>query len=105
MISECEVKGKCGINGCEEFHNPVLHVETKEAYANTIKENCDRYSEILLPIMKVTPDSKRCRYLSCLWDSAADVSLITNSMARKLCLNGKPAKLSVTFNDECRRSF
>ena len=37
--------------------------------------------------MKIIPDSKRCSYLSCLWDAGADISLITFSKARQLKVN------------------
>ena len=98
-LAECETKSKCDAEtGCSEYHHPSLHLVTKDvaAAALSIIDDCyDTSDHVLLPIMKVEPVSKRCRYLSCLWDSAADI-LFTNTKARQLRLNGKPAKLSVT---------
>ena len=64
---------KCEVDNCVKFHHLSLHMVTKDVSVTTIRENGTNSPDyVLLPIMKVTPDSKRCRHLSCLWVSAAD---------------------------------
>ena len=98
FLNGCESKTKCDASSsCDEFHHPSLHAFVATAVnANTITDDFSHADHVLLPVMKVVTDSKRCKILSCLWDSAADISLITNSKARELRLTGKPAKLSIT---------
>ena len=99
-LAECKVKKKCDVgSGCLKYHHSSLHVDSKNGTATALRmidTDHDIVDYVLLPIMKVEPESKRCKYLSCLWDSAADISLITNSKANQMRLKGKPAKLSVT---------
>ena len=94
-LKECTVKSVCGDN-CSEFHHPSLHTEVASVQSHTIVDINYNPGHVLLPIMKIIPDSKRCSYLSCLWDAGADISLITFSKARQLKLYGKPAKLHIT---------
>ena len=83
-LKECTVKSMCGDN-CNKFHHPSLHTEVTSGLSNTITDSdstsCNP-EHVLLPAMKVIPDSKRCKSLSCLWDTGADISLIKNLKAR-----------------------
>ena len=55
----------------------------------------DEYDKtVILPVMKVKTHFNSC--INVLWDTAANLSLITNEMAENLCLNGKAVKLCVT---------
>ena len=99
FIGECDNKSECTANeNCREFHHPSLHVTAGDASITTLSgdHSVSDAGRVLLPIMKVVPDSKRCKYLSCLWDSAADVSLITYAKVEQLRLRGQPCTLSIT---------
>ena len=103
-IGDCSNKVECSATpGCKEFHHPSLHATDGAAPATnasvtTLSENHTNpdCGKVLLPIMKVVPKSNRCKFLSCLWDSAADVSLITFTKAKRLGLRGLPGTLSIT---------
>ena len=97
-LTECSNKSKCS-DTCELFHHPSLHDHTVSGSSHAIMDSdvlSPHPREVLLPIMKVTVDSKERMYLSCLWDTGADISLITNSTAKRLKLNGRPTRLSIT---------
>ena len=95
VMADCTHKIKCVADeNCNEFHHPCLHMGKKDGNATAIFDN--NTTQVLLPAMSIPCDSKKCNQLLCLWDSCADVSLITNSKAQEMRLQPKPVKLSIT---------
>ena len=93
-IDECKIKQECG-DGCKKFHHRSLHIDDKEAHAMVGGNLNDDEKTVLLPIMDVkTPDAGK---INVLWDTAANLSLITNKKAFSMNLKGKPTKLSVVL--------
>ena len=97
-VEECTTTSQCTVDStCVEKHHPSLHTTPSvDGTVSTIVSDHVSPADILLPFMKVETGSPRCNYLSCLWDTCANVCLITHSKASLLRLKGKPAKLFFT---------
>ena len=75
--------------GCNKYHHRSLHSEFQglsNALMNEWAEECDK--TVILPVMKVKTNSSS--FINVLWDTAANLSLITNEKAKQLCLMENP---------------
>ena len=95
-MNKCSNKVLCK-EGCGKFPHSSLHsADSLDVKGNTVSNHNSVDNEVLLPIMKILTDSRKCETLSCLWDAGADISFITNSKAKQLNLRGKPVTLNIT---------
>ena len=95
-IKDCRSNSPCSVNGCPKLHHASLHID--EVSGNSHSTHNTRsvdLGKVILPIMKIVPQSKFVKSLSCLWDGGADISLITNTKARQMKLHGKPVILNM----------
>ena len=99
LLYDCKDKGKC-IHGCGKYHHETLHVDksdtTRTFDVKTINADLDSaYNLCLFPIMRVKVGNA-LQYANVLWDCCASVSLITESKAKQLGLQGIPSDISIT---------
>ena len=96
-VEFCPQKRECG-GGCSKFHHPSLHPPFHQAANNccSVKNTCleNHDTNVILPIMKI--NYKNDKFINVLWDTAANLSLITKQKARDMKLHGKPVELSIT---------
>ena len=100
-IDNCENRIACS-EQWPEFHHPSLHKDEIVGNGHSVRS---RSAEVLLPVMHVTPDSKYCKTLCVLWDSAADISFITHSKANQLRLQRKPVTLKIITAGDKKDEF
>ena len=74
---QCPSKKECG-NGCNRFHRWTLHTTEHGGYSHTlISDLPDGDKTVILPIMKIKRNTRKNDYINILWDTAANLSLIT----------------------------
>ena len=85
----------CQENGCGKFHSRLLHGCTVPGVCNVVsknKQDASQASSLLLFQEVPTPGGA----IKTLWDSCADVCLITKQAASQLRLVGSPVKYDLT---------
>ena len=97
---DCYHRVKCKENGCEKFHHTSLH----EAHAKGVAfhASSDVHNSVLLQLMRVPTSSFPSQDLNAMWDSGANIGLITFERASELELQGESIRLSVTPGGEER---
>ena len=103
-IENCPQKRECG-DGCDKLHHRSLHPNDISGTSNALMNNwTEEYDKtVILPVMQIKTISNS--FINVLWDTAANLSLISNEMAKRLCLNGKPVKLCVTVAGGGKKSI
>ena len=91
---QCIRKKECG-DGCKKYHHCSLHSDEYAGSSHTLIGDWPNEHEktVILPIMKV--QTHWVNNINILWDTAANLSLITKNKAKSMNLNGKPVKLSI----------
>ena len=107
----CRSKKTCSKSDCGRNHHVLLHDDNFQANGcqkASFSAKCGLSSsseKSLLQIMpiKIMSPSNNQRVLA-LWDSGSTVSLVLNSLARKLKLRGKPVSIVLeTLGNICKR--
>ena len=92
-LDQCIHRKECG-DGCTKYHHRSLHNDEYDGSSNTLNAlRNENENTVILPIMNV--GIPRGGNINVLWDTAANLSLITKSKAKSMELKGKPVKLSV----------
>ena len=94
MMNNCSNQSPCS-DTCDKLHHSSLHSGTFNAALHTVIDNVYK-DTVILPIMKVRVNSKKCPYVNVLWDSGSSVSLITKHRAKEMKLKGKAITLRIT---------
>ena len=101
IAASCAIANQCDklkISGqvCGKRHHPCLHLErttTPNANNPGIHTASNAAQEVLLAVSEVSCNDEK---LSVLWDSGANISLITHRAAASANLRGNPIDLSIT---------
>ena len=93
FAKDCRLTDKCGKGGCVKTHHETLHEAHTQGLVFTmanenVSESC------LLQLMKVNCAKNQSAQLTVLWDSGAQLCLITFRKAQELNLKGRPTQLS-----------
>ena len=91
---DCRRRVKCPEDYCDKYHRISLHAAHDMGVI--FHSSCEVSSSVLLQLMKVPTGTSQSKELNVLWDSGANISLITFRMATELKLKGEMIKLSVT---------
>ena len=106
----CRSKKTCSKTDCRRNHHFLLHDDNFQANScqkASFSAKCGLLSSEksllqIMPIKKRSPSNKQ-RVLAS-WDSGSTVSLVLNSLARKLKLSGKPVSIVMeTLGNICKR--
>ena len=96
-LDQCERKQECG-DGCRKLHHKSLHSSAEvDGTSLTLLGGWldEKKKTVLLPIMEVKTIGTG--NINVLWDTAANLSLITIQRATSMNLKGKSVKLSVVL--------
>ena len=97
FAKDCFSKKVCGKDGCTKSHHESLHkAHTQGLILSTAITNNSTSGTCLLQLMKVNFAKSNSAKLNVLWDSGAQLCLITFRKARELGLKGRPTQLSIT---------
>ena len=103
-LADCYKLKECGVNGCKDRHHPLLHEEKdtekresepRSAIQKHIADKNNASKFCLLQLMEVNAGAKQVMPLNTMWDSGAQLSLITFKKAKELELTGVKTKLSI----------
>ena len=90
FINNCTNKRKCS-EDCSQFHHESLH----NYEVNDINPDKKYNLSCLLQIQRVKIGDCNGKFANVFWNGGSSISLITESMARKLGLSGSPVRLNV----------
>ena len=106
----CRSKKTCSKPGCGRNHHVLLHDDNFQASSSqktgfSAKCGVSSTEKSLLQIMPIEIKSHICsQRVLALWDSGSTVSLVLNSLARKLQLKGKPVSIVMeTLGNVCKK--
>ena len=94
-INNCTNKRKCS-EDCNQFHHKSLHNYEINAINSYIDPDQKYNPACLLQIQRIKIGDCNGKFANVFWDGGSSISLITESMARKLGLSGSPIRLNVT---------
>jgi hypothetical protein len=94
--SRCFRRKECSKDGCKRSHHPMLHLEEDGKKVGHVTENnaADKRPGFL-QIMRLQAGIRHTAGVNILWDSGAQVSLITLRKAKELGLSGTSANLTI----------
>ena len=102
--ANCFKLKECGVKGCKENHHPLLHEERntakrepeiKSAIQKHLADRDNSTKFCLLQLMQVEAGTKQVMPLNTMWDSGAQLSLVTFKKAKELELTGIKTRLSI----------
>ena len=93
--SKCFKLKECAKEGCTQKHHPMLHQDDKIKINNVAERDSIEKRPGLLQIMRLRAGIKHTSDINVLWDSGAQVSLITQKKARELGLSGTTTKITI----------
>ena len=93
----CQLAKKCGKESCVKRHHETLHeAHVQGLVLRASMTNNDGNESCLLQLMKINCAKGHSAQLTVLWDSGAQLCLITFRKARELGIRGRPTQLSLT---------
>ena len=94
--SRCFKLKECIHSDCKQKHHPMLHQEDeKKMVKHMSQEVSPSKQSCLLQIMRLRAGKVHPGYVNTLWDSGAQVTLITIKKAKELGLSGQKARISI----------
>ena len=95
--SRCFKLKECTHSDCTRKHHPMLHQEDeiKIKIKHVNQEVSSSKQSCLLQIMRLRAGKVHPGYVNVLWDSGAQISLITLNKAKELGLSGPKTKISI----------
>ena len=98
--SRCFRRKPCMKDGCKQAHHPMLHLDTDQANGSSKVTHVAEHGTAdktpgFLQIMILQAGIRHTMQISVLWDSGAQVSLITHKKARELGLSGTSASVTI----------
>ena len=93
--SRCFKLKECLKGGCTRKHHPMLHQDEEVKIKHVVKRNSVDKRPGLLQIMRLQAGIRHTMDINVLWDSGAQVSLITQKKARELGLSGASTKITI----------
>ena len=88
-------KTKCS-EDCNQFHHKSLHNREINASNSYIDPDQNHNQSCLLMIQRIKIGECNGNFANVFWDGGSSISLITESMAKKIGLSGSSVKLNVT---------